>query len=312
MAKIIRNSALAATFVLALVFTLSCSGGKDWLNNIAGQLTSITASNLLQNPSLGFMSNAPGVPDGEVDVIKNVEISGSALSGGSVLVTVTSSEKLEELYLQIEGEDGYYVWTLEPEDLISSNPYVYQIALEFNKDLEGGEKDDPKELEFIVSGKTAKGDVVEPKQKELKTVKAGTGALQISLSWDKNHDVDLHVFSPSEHLYFNNLTIEATEAHGKAELDIDSNRGCIIDGVNSENIFFEAPLEDGDYKVEVRVYEKCNTGAGAKYRVTANLKGKFVEFSENQSGQFADTDDDDYKVVIGTIKIRDGECTNCN
>ena len=283
------------------------------MNNVAGQLTSITASNLLQNPSLGFMSNAPGVPEGEVDVIEKVEISGSAISGGSVLVTVTSSEKLEELYLQIEGEDGYYVWTLEPEDLISGSakPYVYQVALEFNKDLEGGEKDDPKELEFIVSGKTARGDVVEPKQKELKTIKAGTGALQISLSWDKNHDVDLQVLSPSERLYFNNPKVEATEKYGKAELDIDSNRGCKIDGVNSENIFFEAPLEDGDYKVEVHIYEKCNSGAGAKYRVTANLKGKFVEFSAEQSGQFADTNDDDFKKVIGTIKIRNGECSNC-
>jgi len=315
MAIIIRNSALVAIFTLALIFTISCSdrgllGG--WFDNMAGQLTSITSSNLLQNPSLGFMSNAPGIPDGDVDVIENVEISGSVLSGGSVIVTVTSSEKLEELYLQIEGEeDGYYVWTLEAEDLVSRNPYVYQVTLEFNKDLEGGEKDDPKELKFIVSGKTAKGEVVESKNRELKTIKVGNGALQISLSWDKNDDVDLHVFTPSEkHLYFGNKNYEGTGEYGKAELDIDSNAGCIIDSVKSENIFFEAPLEDGDYRVEVRIYEKCLSGEGAKYRVTANLKGKFVEFSKKQSGQFPDASNYDDKIIVGTIKIRNGEFSN--
>jgi len=308
MTKIIRNSALVAAFGLAVAFTLSCSD-KD--RDLFGSLTQITSSNLLQNSSLGFMSNASGIPDGNVDVIENVEVSGSVLSGGSTLITVTSSEELEELYLQIEGEEnGYYVWVLEDEDRVSKNPYVYQIALEFNKDLDGGEKEDPKELTFIVSGKTARGDVAESKEKELKTIKAGTGALQISLSWDKDDDVDLHVFSPSgKHLYFGNRDLEVGE-YGKAELDIDSNAACDIDGIKSENIFFEAPLEDGDYKVEVHLYEKCKSGAGAKYRVTANLKGKFVEFSKKQSGQFADTDNGDKEIPVGTIKIRNGEFSN--
>jgi len=316
MTTILRNSALVAAFGFALIFTTSCSESSksifgDWLNNVTGQLTSITSSNILQNPQLGFMSNAPGIPDGEVDVIENVEISGSVLSGGSVQLTVTSSEKLKELYLQIEGEeDGYYVWTLEPEDQISTNPYIYQVFLEFNRDLDGGDVDDPNELNFIVSGKTAKNEVVESKERELKTIKAGNGALQISLSWDKDDDVDLHVFTPSsEHLYFGNKSISAsaTKGYGKAELDIDSNPGCNIDGRNSENIFFEAPLEDGDYRIEVRIYEKCKSGAGAKYRVTANVQGKFIEFSSKQSGQFGDTNDYDDKIIVGTIKIRDGE-----
>jgi len=320
MTKVLRSSALAATFGFALIFTLSCSEkGDSWLDNVVGNITSITSSNLLQNPSLGFMSGASGVPNGNVDVIENVEISGSAISGGSVLITVTSSEKLEELYLQIEGdEDGYYIWTLEPEDEISTNPYVYQFALEFNTKLEGGDVDEPEEVKFIVSGKTAGGEVIESKEKELKTIKAGSGALQISLSWDKNDDVDLQVYTPSYdpsistsegRLYFNNMKIDATEEYGKAELDIDSNRGCIIDGRNVENVFFEAPLQDGDYKVEVHIYERCGSASedGATYRVTANVQGEFVEFSKYQSGKFKSTDNDDARAVIGTIKIKNGK-----
>jgi hypothetical protein len=213
--------------------------------------------------------------------------------------------------LQIEGEEnGYYVWTLEDEDQISSNPYVYQVALEFNINLNGGEKDAPKELVFTVGGKTESGDYVKQKQKKLKIINAGSGAMQISLSWDKYDDVDLHVFTPSGgHLYFANDFIGATGKHGKAELDIDSNAACEIDRINSENIFFEAPLEDGDYKVEVRIFARCpGSGAdGAKYNVTANLEGKFVEFSKKQSGQFRPEQDDDDKIEIGTIKIRGGK-----
>jgi len=311
MTIIIRNSALLALSVLAVILSISCSDG-GWLDNLANQLNPPNESNILQNPNLGFMGNSSPIPEGDVDAIKSVDITGNVLSGGSLFVTVTSSKELEELYLKIEGENGYYVWELEDKDQISSNPYVYQVTLEFNIDLEGGEKDAPTELKFTVGGKTESGDYVKLKSKILKIINAGSGALQISLSWDKYDDVDLHVFSPSgKHLYFGNRR-ETSGKYGKAELDIDSNAGCYIDRVNSENIFFADPLEDGDYKVKVHMFMKCKFGEGdTKFRVTANIEGKFVEFSKQQSGYFTDEMDDEM-IEIGTIKIRNGKCSNCS
>jgi hypothetical protein len=315
---------------LATALTLSCSDGKlsEWLGDLANGITNeflnISDTNLLQNNrlGLGFMSTEDGVPDGDISVIEDVQINGSALSGGSTSITVRSSKKLKELYLQIEGEEGYYRWELEPEDEISTNPFIYQIVLEFNRNLgEGYEGENPT---FIVSGKTINDEIVKPVEEELIVKKVGSGALQVSLSWDKLDDVDLYVFTPSgEKLYFDH-----TETYdGKGKLDVDANMGCTIDDpiINSENIYFEKPLEDGDYIVVVHLYQRCparGAGEGARYNVTANVEGRFKDFGgKNQIGKFDDTAQGTQSSlsntpptsntttvkVIGTITIKDGK-----
>jgi hypothetical protein len=308
---------------LATALTVSCGKG-GWLDNmgkeLTGQLTAITQSNLLQNSRLGFMSNAEGVPSGDVDVITDVQISGSALPGGSTAITVTSSKKLKELYLQIEGEDNsYYIWELEPEDQISTNPWTYYIVLEFGQTLgEGEEHLAESQRTFIISGKTIDDDIVEPKEEELKTINAETGALQINLSWDLDDDLDLHVYSPSQqHIYYSH-----PEA-GNARLDVDANAACSYAKrnlrINSENIYFEEPLEDGDYLVVVKLYEKCESSRpGARYNVVANLKGKFITVNKaKQSGKFGDTENSVNDNIIGTINVANESngrytCTNCS
>jgi len=305
-----------------MVLTISC--GQHWDDFVKGvqdslNFASLTKDNLLQNSRLGFAaSTEEGVPSGNADVIKGVQINGSALTGGSTSITVTSSEELEELYLQIGDEAGYYRWILEDEDLISSSSdgYVYFVVLEFNRNL----GDEGELIPFVVSGKMKNGKITVEKEKELEVKKAISGKMQISVSWDMLDDVDLYVYRPSsrEPLYFGNKRSE----DGKDSLDIDSNLNCEIDDpvINSENIYFEN-LEDGDYKVEVHLFRKCDDyhtdsrrsidGEGARFYVTANIGGKFVTFSKQQNGKFDKTDYEDVFKVIGTIKIKDEACVNC-
>ncbi|MCL1967350.1 MAG: hypothetical protein FWF67_05665 [Fibromonadales bacterium] len=309
---------------LATALILSCSSLKDSIGDITSGLSS---SNLLQNNKLqnGFMSGATGVPDGNADVIQDVKINGAALSGGSTSITVTSSEELSELYLQIEGDlAGYYKWELEPQDNITTPAdapnFVYFIVLEFNQSLGEDDDDGESQLRFIISGKTINGEIVEKKEEPLEIKNVGSGALQVSLSWDQEDDLDLYVFTPSgEKLYWNNRS----SRDGKDSLDVDANLGCRIDNplINSENIYFQDPLADGEYKVLVRLYQKCaGPRPGARYNVTANVKGRFVNFGgDNQSGKFDDaaegqgtavtitTGNNASTQIIGTIKVVNGE-----
>jgi len=303
--SVFKKIILAASLVLATALTISC--GQHWddfLNSMSASFNALTSNNLLQNQRLGFTSSSEeGVPSGNANVIKDVKISGNAINGGSTSITVTSSEELEELYLQIGDEAGYYRWILDPEDLISSNPdYVYFIVLEFNRSL----GDEGNYVPFVVSGKTKGGEITVEQEKELKVEKAKSGKMQISVSWDINDDVDLHVFTPSGvELYY------GTRETGNP--DIDSNPACDIDGINSENVYFDV-LEPGDYKVEVHLYQKCSgsNADGARYYVTANIKGQFINFDKRQVGQFKKTDTYFVKNEIGTIKIGNNEnCTNC-
>jgi hypothetical protein len=278
--------------VLATTFTLSCDSGGG------GNRTLRNSDMALQNSDMEFMDSA--IPTGQTAYIQNVRFNGDAIAGGSSSITVTSSEQLRELYLQVESENGYYVRQLSESDLVSNEIglYVYFILLQFSQQLEGGA------LQFTVSGTTMQQAISSVTENTVQIIRAGTGALQISLSWDENDDVDLHVYTPSgNEVYFGRKRIAATESVGEAELDIDSNAGCGIDGKNTENIYFESPLESGKYTVKVCLFDKCSSGtAGARYNVSANRNGQFIPFSPNQSGKFADSDS--YKCIeIGTITI---------
>jgi hypothetical protein len=99
------------------------------------------------------------------------------------------------------------------------------------------------------------------------------GDVKVSISWDTPTDVDLHVTEPDrEEVYFAN-PISATGG----ELDLDSNAGCTIDGVNNENISWpRGKSPNGDYTVSVQMYRSpCEGGpANASGVLTVAFCGK--------------------------------------
>lgn len=97
----------------------------------------------------------------------------------------------------------------------------------------------------------------------------GTGDIQVSISWDVLSDLDLHVIDPSgQHIYFAN---QSSSTGGN--LDLDSNPGCQIDGINNENITWptgRAPR--GAYKVYVNLFASCGRSL-TTYSVTVTRRG---------------------------------------
>jgi hypothetical protein len=308
---------LAASLAFAITLTLSSCGEnsplKKAMEDIKGNLTQLTSSNLLQNGNLGMGFAAGSMPGsaldvGSVDVIESVTVNGQAVEGGSTSITVIATEELEELYISIEGEDGYYVQTLDDFDMVDGK-YSYFFVLQFNQSLANTDAaevgdDGEKELVFKVSGKTKRGEIAEETEEKKVIIKeaesGGVDGLQISVSWDKLDDVDLHVITPSgDRVYYGH------KEEGNVKLDFDSNAGCSGDGINSENIYVDAPIEDGEYTVELRLYSKCTTSgtAGSIYHVTANSNGKFIDFAgKKQTGQFNATDHEDVR-EIGKIIV---------
>lgn len=102
-------------------------------------------------------------------------------------------------------------------------------------------------------------------------VSVGTGEVQVSVSWDAESDVDLHVVQPdSEEVYYGHTT---SAVGGK--LDLDSNAGCTIDHVKNENITYPT-APSGSYKVRVDYYDSCTVGT-TNYVVTVQRKGHPAE-----------------------------------
>jgi uncharacterized protein YfaP (DUF2135 family) len=100
----------------------------------------------------------------------------------------------------------------------------------------------------------------------------GSGDVQVSVSWDVNSDVDLHLVEPGasgEEIYYGNVT----SATGGV-LNLDSNANCVIDGVRNENISYPTTTPPaGQYTVRVDYYKECGQ-TQTNYVVTVQVKGQ--------------------------------------
>jgi hypothetical protein len=103
----------------------------------------------------------------------------------------------------------------------------------------------------------------------VEAVPVGTGQVQVSVSWDVDSDVDLHIVEPTgEEIYYGNLTSDAG-----GTLDLDSNANCSIDGKRNENIVWKDTAPPGVYTVRVDLYTACGVEP-TNFVVTVQVAGQ--------------------------------------
>jgi len=145
-----RTHSISAA-LLAVALIASCSqleGGDTFYDCIKGNCKMPLKSGVFLNSDLAFYgSGSP--PSGNASVITGVQFNGTAGSGGSGKLTVTSTQELSEVYLQIPGQSGYYVRQVSSADLVYSGngSYVYSIDLQFGQGSSVGQQ-------VTVGGKT--------------------------------------------------------------------------------------------------------------------------------------------------------------
>jgi len=163
-----------------------------------------------------------------------------AIAGGSVQVTVESNEMFQTIVVVIDGLDGCWVLTLPQgvtiEDLLVTlaQDLDQDFVLGFQTGDDVGNFGDVDQVDVVVEPVATSADV------------------QVSLSFDQDTDVDLYVEEPDGTRIF----FGAPMSPSGGELDLDSNPGCSIDGVNQENISWSsAPV--GEYIVLVDYFTSC-------------------------------------------------------
>jgi hypothetical protein len=111
------------------------------------------------------------------------------------------------------------------------------------------------------------------------------GRLVISLSWNNEADLDLHVTLPNGIVIYKRNPSEheppppsAGPASGPVDggrLDRDSNAGCVFDGQRSENVVWTEAPPRGHYQVRVDTFSLCGAPT-AIWRLEAVLDGKRI------------------------------------
>jgi hypothetical protein len=234
----------------------------------------------------------------QTSLISNVEITNTALTGGSIYVKFTSIEKLKTLYFNFKNKKEYFKYVITDTDLykVENGTYHYRIFLRLSQRVKNSNLES---LQIQLRGMQMNSRKCDDKElPPITIVEVGAGKLQISLTWDLTYDLDLHVTDPlGNHIWYRNKQ----KANG--ELDYDAKISCRSDA-SSENVYYKEPLVSGRYKVEVVLFNKCGiAGPGSAYVVDAFLNGERVRFSNNQEGRFADSDTNGATRRIGEIVI---------
>jgi hypothetical protein len=196
------------------------------------------------------VGDAPDTAGAEmVPVIVGLSGPPAVTNGGSATLLVTLATPVERpsFVVSLAGDRGFH--TVTGTD--SNGDGVYEITLQISGEAAQAS------LVLSVAATDASGNVGPYHEVTLELVQSGVGDVKVTLSFDRTHDLDLHVFEPmGEEIQFMNRA----SANG-GQLDLDSGANCDSTTALSENVFWppaQAPM--GTYRVAVHNYEECTPG----------------------------------------------------
>ena len=231
-------------------------------------------------------------------VIDNLSGNHNVIAGGTNPIAVNTNADVKNIFIGVENEGGYYKLPVTA----TKGSYNFYLMLSQNLDKD--------HFVILVSIEDADGLISESEVIPVSLIQAGTGKLQVSCSWNRLNDVDLHLVEPNgEEIYYGDSVSDSG-----GELDVDSNAACIIDEINNENITYseEDVVQNGEYIVRVDFYESCNISEDTNYLIVAYYNGNQIATTSGSnpySGIFhpddADMGDEGSGVEVMRFSVND-------
>jgi hypothetical protein len=170
--------------------------------------------------------------------------------------------------LGLRGDLGYWIVLAGPPALDAPDLPTFVAKLSFSPALPLGT------LSLIVRAVDDVGHFGPPSVVPLASapLPPPIGTLVVTLSWDTEADLDLHVVTPDgTEIWARNINSYRAPPPGTAVdpsawkdggiLDFDSNAGCVIDGRRQENVVWQAAPPPGTYRVRVDTSSLCGAPA---------------------------------------------------
>lgn len=247
-------------FLAIAAFMLIIVGCKDKSNNNVKPNT----------PSVQSYFNVSGanyvatkLPEPTTDTEPHVDMNNTVIPGGTNYVSVVYPVEAAKILVGVEGAEGHY--EIVPENR-GINDIIYEFIIVMSQEI----TDD---LLMITIGIIDEdGNVSEYISTPVEILVVGTGTLQVSLSFDNDKDVDLHLIEPNGyHIFYGDRSSD-----NGGVLDLDSNPSCSIDGINNENITYgeDSYVEPGLYTVYVDMWENCNPEIATNFVLSVIYEGE--------------------------------------
>jgi hypothetical protein len=187
------------------------------------------------------------------------------------------------------GDVGYWILPADVPDSDSPTQPTFHASLSFSPSLSAPSYD-------LLVRAISPPDVFGPAADvslDVEQTLPPTGALVISLWWDTESDLDLHVVDPyGDEIWAGNInsydpyaatpTTDAGAWNEGGILDFDSNANCVIDGRCNENVVWSVGPPAGNYLVRVDTFSLCGNSA-ARWNVEALLNGVSLGKAEGES-----------------------------
>ncbi len=228
----------------------------------------------VENASLINKNMPEPTLDEQIAVVMNENV----ITGGSSIVRISSERVAKKILVGMKDQDGYY-------EVAPTTRGDCSFVMMVEPDINLGEG--VESFTVLVAIEDENGDITQIWESSVTLLVVGTGALQVSLSFDNAKDVDLHLIEP-DYMYEDGTPVGFSERHiyyvnhwsaANGHLDLDSNPGCSIDSINNENITYNdstAYVAPGTYKVYVDLYENCDPTIATNYVVLVTYDGNVI------------------------------------
>lgn len=224
--------------------------------------------------------NGRSLPNSNSSSLEIFNISGNStvLAGGSNQIHVSAGDNATEVIVGVKGREGFFTVPLVQNrngEARGAMAGVMEANMQLLIGLQASENFD---IAFAVGD--GQGNFSSYQYLPVNIMDAGIGLLKVSLSWDQENDVDLHVIEPNgEHIYYGNRM-----SSNGGQLDLDSNAGCGIDNINNENIYYEDDpnviIQHGEYEVLVDLWSSCSVSANTNYTIIVYYGSEVIATTE--------------------------------
>lgn len=169
--------------------------------------------------------------------------------------------------LELAGDRGYWILPAGPAAITAPEEPTFAAQLCFAATLPPGRR------ALRAQGRDAEGRPGPLAELELEVLAAAApaGALVVSLRWDTQVDLDVHVQQPDGTEIWSGMKTgyrpppgqpADPEAQARAgRLDFDSNAQCVIDGRQREDVIWSSAPPRGHYRVRVDTASLCQRDA---------------------------------------------------
>jgi hypothetical protein len=165
--------------------------------------------------------------------------------------------------LGLAGDEGYWIASAGAPTLAEPDLPTFDLWLNFSRYREG-----PVSLRLRAVDASGRAGPERTLDFEASAIRA-RGELVVTLRWDSEADLDLHVLDPlGEEVWAGNINSFKRPPVGSAPvdrhawmnggiLDLDSNAGCVSDSRREENVVWANPPPSGTYEVRVAAASLC-------------------------------------------------------